>query len=213
MENKFELMGKLMPFIDEYYSEKRRGKDVDLLDFSSWMTQKTRASQEIEMNGHAQSDESKFIEHPGPLLFHVDRMNKYLKAYLKSALKDSPLVSADDVGFLNSLMGTESLKKTEIIHIHVGEIPSGMEVIKRLLKNQLVEEFDDSDDKRAKRLRISAKGRKLYMQLISKIQKVDYLLKGNLTIHEVQMFQCLLEKIDQHHETIYPRRQAVLDTI
>ena len=59
----------------------------------------------------------------------------------------------------------------ELIEIHNLEAPTGIEVIKRLLNKDLIEEFEDAEDKRAKRVKITLKGKKELERMRPKIDR------------------------------------------
>ena len=85
--------------------------------------------------------------------------SKHYKMYCKEALVDTDINSPDEYSFLYHLSLVDSFRKMELIHIHLLEAPSGIEVIKRLLKKDFIEEFDDPDIKRDKRGRRTQKGK------------------------------------------------------
>ncbi|WP_313185847.1 hypothetical protein [Sphingobacterium siyangense] len=70
-------------------------------------------------------------------------MYRYAVVYFKKALKEGPINTLDEFSFLIVLMTYPSLSKTELVQKLIMEKTSGIEVIKRLLKNELIEEFDN----------------------------------------------------------------------
>jgi hypothetical protein len=61
----------------------------------------------------------------------VTLLFRYAKGYIKKALQDSIIQTADEFAF--NLITFESLTKTELISKQVMEKTSGVEVIKRLV--------------------------------------------------------------------------------
>jgi DNA-binding MarR family transcriptional regulator len=106
------------------------------------------------------------------LTFFLVMQSKNYKLYCKEALVDTEINSPDEYSFLYHLSLVDSFRKMELVHIHLLEAPSGIEVIKRLLKKGFIEEFADRDDKRAKRIRITKKGRQETDRLAPKMQAV-----------------------------------------
>jgi DNA-binding MarR family transcriptional regulator len=82
-------------------------------------------------------------------------LNKALKKQTKSVLSESNVSSIDEYSFLLHLDFQESFRKMEIVELHNLEAPTGIEIIKRLIKNKFVEEFPDEEDRRAKRIKIT----------------------------------------------------------
>lgn len=91
--------------------------------------------------------------------FLISIINKRYKGMVKEVLADSEVSNADSYSFLYHLFMVDSFRKMEIVEIHEIPAPSGIEILKRLLTKGLIEEFDDPRDKRAKRVRISSKGK------------------------------------------------------
>jgi len=93
----------------------------------------------------------------------------------------------------------DSYRKMELINMHLLEPPSGIEVIKRLLKKGLIEEFGDPDDKRAKRIRITPKGKSEVDLITPKMQKVFQRMTADMTLNEKLHVISYLRKINDFH--------------
>jgi DNA-binding MarR family transcriptional regulator len=74
----------------------------------------------------------------------------------------------DEFGFLATLIRAGNLMKHELINEHMLEMSSGSEIIKRLVRNGLVYEYPDENDKRAKRVALTEKGGRKYSSLLEK---------------------------------------------
>ena len=72
----------------------------------------------------------------------------------------------------------------EIIDLHNLEAPSGIEIIKRLLRNKLIEEFADEEDRRAKRIQITKKGAEGLESIEPQITKIFTKFMENLELDE-----------------------------
>ncbi|MEO0339705.1 MAG: winged helix DNA-binding protein, partial [Bacteroidota bacterium] len=51
------------------------------------------------------------------------------------------------------------MKKSEIIGKHFLEFSPGMEVVRRLIRNQFIEDYSDPNDKRSKKVKITQAGK------------------------------------------------------
>ena len=67
---------------------------------------------------------------------------------------------------------------------NVHEKPSGLEVIKRLLKHDLVNERNDENNKRSKRVFLTDKGKALFFATVKRLNKVALIVSGDLTQDE-----------------------------
>lgn len=129
------------------------------------------------------------------LAFKVMYLNKELKRQAKSVLSDSALSSLDEYSFLLHLDQQESFRKMELISLHNLEAPTGIEIIKRLLKNGLIAEFADPEDKRAKRIKITEPGRAELQQLQPQLQHIYEAFVAPLSIDEQIHLSGTLDKL------------------
>ena len=132
---------------------------------------------------------------------------RYAKGYVKKALRNSIIQTADEFSFLITLMTFECLTKTELINKQVMEKTSGTEVIKRLLNQGLIHEFADQQDKRSVRVAITDKGKKEIVGILPEMQVVSKVVAGNLDESEVATLLYLLRKLDYHHNDIFLHRK------
>jgi DNA-binding MarR family transcriptional regulator len=144
----------------------------------------------------------------------ITLMFRYAKTYIKKALQDSPIQTADEFAFLITLMTFDSLTKTELINKQVMEKTSGTEVIKRLAAQGMIREFADASDKRSIRVVISDKGRIEIIRILPDMAKVSQIVVGNLSDAEIKTLSYLLKKLDFFHNDIFMnKRHLGLDDI
>lgn len=93
------------------------------------------------------------------LAFQISLLNKSIKKQTKEVISESSLSSLDGYSFLLHLDQAESFRKMELIEMHNLEAPTGIEIIRRLLSKGLIQEFNDSEDKRAKRVQLTDAGK------------------------------------------------------
>ena len=112
----------------------------------------------------------------------ITLMYRYAKNYIKKALANSVIQTADEFAFLITLMTHDSLTKTELITTQVMEKTSGIEVIKRLVAQGLIHEFADTQDKRSVRVQVTEKGKIAIYEVLPDMSSVSKLVLGNLNI-------------------------------
>lgn len=143
----FGLLKEVISQLETYQNESQSN---DIQSFVIWLNQKVFAAASNE--------------HPGGhndllIAFKLIHLNRDLKRRTKAVLADTFLGSVDEYSFLLHLDHSPSYRKMEIIEMHSLEAPTGIEVIKRLLKAAFVEEFQDPEDGRAKRIRMTPAGK------------------------------------------------------
>jgi DNA-binding MarR family transcriptional regulator len=87
----------------------------------------------------------------------------------------------------------------ELVKMHHLEPPSGIEVLKRLLKKGFIYEFDDAEDKRAKRIGITEKGKKELQGIMPKMKEVFQLMTAELSLNEKLHAIGLLKQMNDFH--------------
>lgn len=83
--------------------------------------------------------------------------------------------------------------------MHHLEPPSGIEVLKRLLNKGLIEEFADAEDKRAKRIKITDKGKKELQLVMPKMSEVFHLMTAELSLNEKLHLLAFLKRMNDFH--------------
>ena len=86
--------------------------------------------------------------------------------------------------------------------MHHLEPPSGIEVLKRLLNKGLIEEYDDADDRRAKRIKITDKGKKELQLVMPKMTEVFRLMTAELSLNEKLHMLAFLKQMNDFHNGI-----------
>ena len=144
---KAELIHEMIDLLEEFNKYNTSGT---MKDFVVWLSGKYFKIDKTE-NHNEQLDLM--------IAFQISMLNKSIKQHTKEIISESSLSSLDGYSFLLHLDQADSFRKMELIEMHKLEAPTGIEVIKRLLSKGLIEEFNDAFDKRAKRVKISNRGK------------------------------------------------------
>lgn len=192
MKNTIEISRRILSYLLEF-SDKENREPSDTKEFVSWMSAQIHNSNTKISASHSAEDIN--LE----LTFLLIMQHKHYKMYCKKILQHTEINTPDGYSFLYHLNLADSFRKMEIINMHLLEAPSGIEVIKRLLKKQLIEEFDDPDDKRAKRIRITDKGRKTVESIAPKMQTVYAQMAADLQTEEKLQLISFLKRFNDYH--------------
>jgi MarR family transcriptional regulator, lower aerobic nicotinate degradation pathway regulator len=215
----YDLLKEIVVNLERFEHE-NESKNGSLKDFGVWLSEQQNADYQsnngvMDVSNLVPDDVKITAEQPeaviGKLLTFLSR---YLKIYFKKGLEGSILTTGDDFSYLATLLTKGSLTKTELILLSAHEKTSGMEVIKRLLINELIEQTDDKQDKRSKRISLTQKGMGVLMQSFVAMEKVGKITSGDLTNQEKNQLVYLLKKLDNFHNDIYlNHREKGLDEI
>jgi len=203
--HKKEILKELIDYLFDFENEIPDNTDYTLRDFVGYLNtrQDTQQSSIRDIAG----TEEKWLKEDNDINTDISTllvfMYRYAHIYFKKALKNGTINTVDEFSFLIVLMTYPSLSKTELIQKLILEISSGTEVIKRLLKNKLIEEFPNPNDKRSVLVAITEKGKKELAELFPKMGLVGSVVVGNLTPNEINSLSFLLRKLDYYHHEIF----------
>ena len=118
-------------------------------------------------------------------------------------MENHPDLINEDFTYLFRLMDYPSLTKMQLIEKNAHEKQSGIEIIKRLVRNGLFEESPDKDDKRSTRISVTKKGKKVFQDSMKDITMVSKNMCGKLSETEKEDLFTSLKKLNTFHHTVY----------
>lgn len=200
-----ELISNLKDFEDE-----KKSQSLKMQDFVVFLNQKylgNLVSAQPSFDINAKTEENNI----GQL---VAFMYRYAKGYIKKALEESTLLTLDDFGYLAAVWQEGDLTKTQVIEKNIHEKNTGMEIIKRLIANNLLEQYDDLEDKRSKRLKITPLGQAELFKSFDGMLKVSQIISGKLTSAEkIQLFYLLSKLHDFHNPIFLTEKETSIDDL
>ena len=193
MKNTIGIIQELIEWFEKYL-EANPDAELDINSFIIWLHTKLFEDEHADHADHHSADLDM------ELTFLLALQNRYYKTYAKEALNDSDLSSPEGFSFLYHLNLADSFRKMELIKLHHLEPPSGIEVLKRLLKRGFIEEFDDPDDGRAKRISITESGRQKINEILPKMEQVFSRMSADMSISEKMHVVSFLKQMNKFHE-------------
>lgn len=133
----------------------------------------------------------------------VIMLGRYSKLLIRKSLENHPTLVNEDFTYLFRMMDYESLTKMQLIEKNAHEKQTGIEIIKRLVKNGLFAESPDKNDKRSTRISVTAKGRKVFLDSMQDITVVSKIMCGRLNQKEKEHLLASLKKLNTFHHTVY----------
>jgi DNA-binding MarR family transcriptional regulator len=199
---KYKLVKQLIELAERFETEHPEANTQNLTDFATWLNGQIidKKPGDSIMSGQLISPYETVESALGKL---VSFLYRYSRNYSKRSLENTPLITTDDFTYLAMLFSRGSMTKMELIDAHMQEKTTGIEIIKRLLKNGLAEQHNDEKDKRSKRLVVTPKGQQVLFGAIPQMTKVATLLGGNLTNEEKMQLLHLLNKLHLFHHAIH----------
>ena len=201
--NSFQLISQLVTLVEEF--EQNNKKSLSLENFSGFLN--SRLTDQGNYTANADVRFGKEQPEAQEMAYQLDNnisrlfifMSRYAKSYIKKALLHTSLATSEDFTCLAILLTHSSLSKSELIQLNLIEKTSGTEIINRLLSNELVNQWDDQEDKRSKRIAISKKGKELLYVVFADMNHVSKIITGKLTLSEKITLQYLLQQLEDFH--------------
>ena len=133
----------------------------------------------------------------------VIMLGRYSKHLIKKSLENHPDLINEDFTYLFRLMDYPSLTKMQLIEKNAHEKQSGIEIIKRLVRNGLFVESPDAEDKRSTRISVTEKGKKVFQESMKDITVASKIMCGKLDDYEKENLLDSLKKLNTFHQTLY----------
>lgn len=130
-------------------------------------------------------------------------LNRFAKQMIRKGLTQYPQLANEEFTYLYRLIDYDSLTKMQLVEKNGHEKQTGIEIIKRLIKNELIEEFDDANDKRTKRVKVTKKGIKMFKESSQDVTAIAKILSADLKENEKQILLNSLKKLNEFHFTVY----------
>jgi DNA-binding MarR family transcriptional regulator len=197
----FDLLTEIVEAFKQYQLSLSAGSRSSIIDFSIWISRQHYNKGESKSGDHSDIIGRNDIDvELGKLIIYV---NRYARLLIRKGLSGFPELINEDFTYLYTLMAAQSMTKIQLIEKNVHEKPTGLEVIKRLLKHKLIAEKVDEHDKRSKRVFLTEMGKATFFRSIEQMGKVSKIIAGNLSATEKKQLFTLLKKLEDFHNPIF----------
>ena len=139
----------------------------------------------------------------GTFVARIPRRALYEAILIRKSLENHPDLVNEDFTYLFRMMDYDSLTKMQLIEKNAHEKQTGIEIIKRLVKNGLLAESPDENDKRSTRIAVTPKGKKVFLESIQDITVVSKIMCGQLNTKEKESLLSSLKKLNTFHHIVY----------
>lgn len=191
----YDTLQKVILHLREY--EEETGL-TDIKNFGGWLVERY-ADQDIPKP----SQDRYHRDIDSVLAMNIGVLFQHAKHYIKTALKDTPLKGIFDFMFLATLIDKGDLRKSDLINFNMAEFSPGMEVIRRLIRNGLIRDYDDPEDGRSRKVRITGGGRSVFQKALGRMRNVNQIVVGNLSETEKYKVLAITQKLVHFHQPIW----------
>ena len=139
----------------------------------------------------------------GLLLKLIGRINRLNMNYAYSALEGTGLNQLEEFGMLLYVQQEKNPRKTDVIHAHLLELSSGTDMLNRLKSRGFIAEQTDREDKRSKRLQLTASGEQAIEKGIQRVKKMATMMTHHMAEEDMLLCIKLLKGIDQKFSALF----------
>ncbi|AYZ35113.1 MarR family transcriptional regulator [Chryseobacterium indologenes] len=170
-------------------------------DFRIWMNDKKYYDESPTKLFKNEKHQVSFTENE--ICKQVLLLGRYSKLLIRKGLGDFPELANEEFTYLYRLKDEPFLTKIQLIEKNGHEKQTGTQIIKRLLEAGFLEEKNDKDDKRSKRLNLTKKGEEIFHASVSDVNLTSKILSGKLEKDEKNELLRILKKLNEFHSHIY----------
>ena len=205
-------MNKTVQLVNEWASFQNDHPEASIEDFCRYYVTVKHSNQDIGPNFLGTGAPPNPGSYLMKLLGYIVRI---FQTYINNAFTDLPLIKqADDFYFLNHISHLGEARKTDIINAQLMGLSTGIDVLNRLLANDLIEERSDPADKRAKLIKLTENGRQVLYECYWQAGKVSDIVLHDLSEQDILLAIQLLRGIEVKHSTlVFELRDKPLDAI
>ena len=102
-------------------------------------------------------------------------------------------------------------KKTEVINVHLVEFTTGMDIIKRLLNQKLIEESLNESDKRSKLIHTTEAGKAVLNKSLRQMDAEKEMFLACINTNKWKKIMSTLEELNSFHNNIYLKHNSKND--
>ncbi|WP_228410892.1 MarR family winged helix-turn-helix transcriptional regulator [Chryseobacterium taklimakanense] len=187
--------------VQEFENSGRSKNDSTIEDFRNFLNDKFYKTQSPRFI--SESEQKKVNDLENEIAKQVILLSRFTKQMIRRGLQDFPELYNEEFTYLYRIMDEPLLTKMQLVEKNAHEKQTGMEIIRRLVKNNLLEEIPDSKDKRVTRLKISELGKKYFDQSVESVSITSRVLSAKLDIEEKNNLLKTLKKLNEFHFNVY----------
>lgn len=170
-------------------------------DFRVWMNDKKYVDESPTKLFKNENHDVAFTENE--ICKQILLLGRYSKLMIRKGLGDFPELANEEFTYLYRLKDEPFLTKIQLIEKNGHEKQTGTQIIKRLLEAGFVEEKNDEEDKRSKRLNLTKKGKAIFHESVSNVNATSKILSGKLDANEKNDLLRILKKLNEFHAHLY----------
>lgn len=193
-------MNKTVALVNEWAEYEIKHPDASLEDFCRYYL----ISKREQRQDHPLFDGLKSPPRPDLTLSKLmGRIMSIFDVYAQEAVRSVGLKRPGDFYFLGYIAQMENPRKTEVIYNNICELSTGLAILESLKTQGYIEEHEDPDDKRSKRIRITDSGTQLLFQCYDRFGKIGEMMFGDIAPEDLELCVQLIRSVDARHMALW----------
>jgi DNA-binding MarR family transcriptional regulator len=139
----------------------------------------------------------------------IGRIAKLHMSRAIQVLKECGINNFEDFMFLNSVLKLKEPRKTEVIYQNFIELSSGLLIIDRLIKSGHINEENDKEDRRSKRLKITKKGKDILSKCYKRMFELNKEYFSMIPPDDIQLCIQLLAPVERRHASTWLQNKGI----
>lgn len=198
-------MNKTVELVNRWAEFQNSHPDSSIEDFCRYFLTSSHSKQELpgEFLGGV------IPPHPSIILIKlIGRISRLHMIYINTVLEKIGIRSFEEFLFINTINHLQIPKKTEVIYHAMTELSTGLNIINGLKESKLILEYDDPDDKRSKRLKLTSKGEKILKSCYKHFSKVSEMFFMDMTSEDILLAIQLLKNVEIKYSELWPKHKG-----
>ncbi|XZF14064.1 MarR family winged helix-turn-helix transcriptional regulator [Chitinophagaceae bacterium MMS25-I14] len=144
----------------------------------------------------------------GLLMKIIGRIHKLHVMYATAAFEGTPLNQLEEFGCLVTIQRQKNPKKSEVIYSNLMELSSGTDMLNRLKNKGLIKEQEDKEDKRSKRVLLTAAGERATVQCLKRIEQLAEIMLHDMPQEDKLLCIQLLKHIEIKFSGLFQKHKG-----
>lgn len=205
-------MSEIIKLVTEWDAFEKEHKGSTVEDFCRYYLIKKRETGKEEQlfGGHVPPESN------GTLAKLIGRLGSVTVYYFKNAMKQEKDIDIDIESFslINVIRFRKECRKTDAISECFLELSTGIDILTRLKKNGYISERGDPNDKRARLVKVTAKGEAMLVKCWKSLGKTAFFVYNDLEDDDKKIVMQLLSNLEiKHSKIIAENRNKTLDEL
>ncbi len=197
-------MNKTVELVNEWGSFEERHPGADIGDFCRHylISQREKDRKAPMEGGDIPWDPN------GLLLKLMGRISKLNAIFAARALEGTGVDQLEEFGMLLTVRRLQNPRKTEIIYANIFELSSGTDMLNRLRKRGFINELDDTEDKRSKRVSLTPAGENAIGLCAQQMMKCAGMMLSELSQDDVTLCTQLLKNVESKYAALWQQHKS-----